>query len=295
MTWTAKVLSTSAAFRWLLSGALLAWVAALNLATGTEISFSIFYLVPVSFAGAFISRTAGLVLACASAATWGAIEIAFGPAYSANWIPYWNSGVRLGFFVLVNELIQHLHRAHERQRALAREDSITGIANARAFEEQAHRTIAMSRRNSQPFTIAYVDLDGFKQVNDKYGHSEGDRLLQIIAELLEHGARASDVVARLGGDEFGILMPDTDAQQARASLERIARTLADGLGDRWPVGATVGAVTFTEPPKDVDQAVHEADALMYRGKMDHRGGILQADWPPRAAGPHAIARVGGVP
>jgi diguanylate cyclase (GGDEF)-like protein len=292
LSWPAKVLATSVAFRWLLGGALLACVAALNFATGTEISFSIFYLVPVSFAGAFISRTAGLVLAVASAATWGALEIAFGPGYSAAWIPYWNSVVRLGFFVLVNELIQHLRHAHERQRALAREDSITGIANARAFDEHAHRTIAVSRRSGRPFTIAYVDLDGFKQVNDKYGHSEGDKLLQVIAELLEHGARASDVVARLGGDEFGILMPDTDAKQARASLQRIARTVADGVGDRWPVGATVGAVTFTEPPESVDQAVHEADALMYRGKLDRRGGVLQATWPGRASAPRTVAGAG---
>ncbi|KIH76508.1 diguanylate cyclase (GGDEF) domain-containing protein [Geoalkalibacter ferrihydriticus] len=91
--------------------------------------------------------------------------------------------------------------------------------------------------------------------------------------------RRTDVAARLGGDEFGILMPDTVAEQARVSLERIAATLAAEVCDRWAVGVTIGAVTFTEPPEDVDFAVREADALMYRGKAQGRGSIVLATWP----------------
>jgi diguanylate cyclase (GGDEF)-like protein len=219
------------------------------------------------------------VLAVAGAATWGYIEVATGRPYSAAWIPYWNSAVRLGVFVLVNELTEHLRRSHARQRALAREDSLTGIANARVFEEHAHREIARSRRSGFPLTVAYLDLDGFKGVNDSFGHSEGDRLLRTIATLVAQSARATDVVARVGGDEFAVLMPDTDAEQARALLERIAGAVADGVGRRWGVGVTIGAATFREPPEDVDHAVREADALMYRGKGAGRGRIIQATWP----------------
>jgi diguanylate cyclase (GGDEF)-like protein len=267
------------AVRWLLGAALLACVAVLDASTGNEISFSIFYLLPVSFAGALISRRAGVVFAVVSAVLWGYIDVAIGRAFSAAWIPYWNSAVRLAFFVLVNELIQRLIQAHVRQRALAREDPITGIANARVFAEHAQWAIALSRRSGRPFTLAYIDLDHFKQVNDKFGHSEGDRLLRKIASLIEHGARASDFVARLGGDEFGVLMPDTDAEQARVLLERIAASVSGRAGAHWGVGATFGAVTFTEPPESVDRAVQEADALMYRGKADGRNRILQAAWP----------------
>jgi len=256
----------------------------LDTATGSEISFSIFYLVPVSFAGAFISRRAGVVFAVLSAVTWGYLEVWTGRGYSAAWIPYWNSAVRLGFFLLVNELIERLRRAHARQRALAREDSLTGIANARVFEECAHRTIGQSRRSGRPFSIAYVDLDRFKQVNDRYGHSEGDELLRAVAQLIEGGVRSTDVVARLGGDEFGILMPDTEVRQARVALDRVAAAIADGAGGRWTVATTIGAVTFTEPPEDVDRAVREADALMYRGKAEGRGRVLQATWPEPGMG-----------
>lgn len=282
--WNDRLLSSPVALRVLLSVILLVCVAVIDIATGSEVSFSIFYLLPVSFAGAFISRRAGTILAIVSAATWGYLEVTTGRAYSAAWIPYWNSAVRLGFFLLVNELIERLRRAHASERALAREDPLTRIANARVFEEYAHPTIALGRRGGHPFTIAYVDLDRFKQVNDEFGHSEGDRLLRTVAALIAGGVRSTDVVARLGGDEFGILMPDTEAEQARVTLERIAATIADGVGGRRAVEATVGAVTFSEPPEDVDCAVREADALMYRGKAKGRGRILQATWPEPGVG-----------
>lgn len=282
--WGDRLLSLPLAVRVFLSVVLLVCVAVLDTATGSEIGFSIFYLVPVSFAGAFISRRTGFVLAILSAATWGYFEVTTGHAYSAAWIPYWNSAIHLGFFLLVNELIERLRRAHARQRALARQDSLTGIANARVFEENAHRTNALSRRSGRPFTVAYVDLDRFKQVNDEFGHSAGDELLRTVALLIADGVRSTDVVARLGGDEFGILLPDTEAEQARVILERIAASIADRVRGHWAVSATVGAVTFTEPPEDADFAVRQADALMYRGKAEGRGRILHATWPEPGPG-----------
>ncbi|MCG2806865.1 MAG: GGDEF domain-containing protein [Coriobacteriia bacterium] len=282
--WGDRLMSSSLTVRTLFCAALLVLVAALDTSTGSEISFSIFYLVPVSFAGAYISRRAGVILAVASAAVWGYLEFTTGRGYSAAWIPYWNTAVRLGFFLLVNELIERLRRAHATQRALAREDSLTGIANARVFEEYAQRTLLASRRNGRPFTLAYVDLDRFKHVNDEFGHSEGDKLLRVVATLIADGVRSTDVVARLGGDEFGILMPDTEAEPARMTLDRIAVALHDAVGTRWAVGATVGAVTFTRSPKDVDSAVHQADELMYRGKAQGRGRIIHETWPAEIDG-----------
>lgn len=274
-----NVLNAPFAVRFALAVALLLWMAVLDLASGSEVSFSIFYLVPVTFAGAFISRSAGHAFAAISAGTWGYLEFATGPGYSAAWIPYWNSGVRFAFFVLVNELINQLLLAHATQRAMAREDSLTGIANGRVFKEYAHQTIALSRRSGRAFTVAYIDLDRFKGVNDRFGHTEGDNLLCTVATLISDSLRPSDVVARLGGDEFGILMPDTEREPARASIERITQCIQEAVGERWEVGVTVGAVTFTDPPEDVDHLVHEADALMYRGKREGGGCIIQGSWP----------------
>jgi diguanylate cyclase (GGDEF)-like protein len=91
--------------------------------------------------------------------------------------------------------------------------------------------------------------------------------------------RVTDVVARLGGDEFGILMLGTDEEQARRSLERVAACLAEEVEARWGVGATFGSVTFTQWPEDAEEALRQADALMYEGKVAGRGRLLQTTWP----------------
>jgi diguanylate cyclase (GGDEF)-like protein len=257
---------------------LLVLVATLDTSTGVEISFSIFYLLPVVCAGAIISRQTGQFVAIVSAITWGYFEIK-GQTYSASWIPFWNAFVRFGFFILVNELVTALRQAYLRERQLSRTDGLTGIANTRVFDEHVERTISLSHRNGLPFTIAYIDLDKFKQVNDQFGHAEGDRLLQTVASHIDSCLRKTDTLARLGGDEFGILLPDTGLEQATTLLERIESVLASEVGSQWPVGATIGAVTFTDPPDNVNYAVFQADALMYKGKSEGRGRILQSSWP----------------
>lgn len=263
--------------------ALVGLVGVLDVLTGSEISFSIFYLVPVAFAGWFMSRREGVVVAIISAAAWGCIEVSTGRAYTAQWIPIWNSSVRLGFFLLVNELLERLRRAHAREQMLSRQDSLTGLANARVFGEHAAAVIARSRRTDSPITLAYLDLDFFKQVNDELGHSEGDRVLKAVAAILGSSVRETDMAVRLGGDEFAVLMPDTGTEAAKVALERAMGAIATEVTARWGVSATCGAVTFIEPPQDVDCAVRVADELMYRGKVAGRGRLLQTTWPSPSA------------
>jgi diguanylate cyclase (GGDEF)-like protein len=274
-----RILSVPWGFRLLFAIVLLAIVGVLDTVTGPEISFSIFYLIPVVFACWFLSRGTGAFVAIVGAGVWAYLEIKTGRPYSAAWIPLWNSGVRLGFFLVFNELVDAVRRAHMRERALSRTDSLTGLANVRVFEEHAYRLIAESRRSKRAFTLAYADLDKFKQVNDELGHSEGDRVLRMVAAAIKQNVRVTDFVARLGGDEFAILMPDTGVEQARVTLGRVAAAVGGSVKGRWAVGATFGAVTFCEPPDDVDFAVRQADALMYRGKGEGRGRLLQATWP----------------
>jgi diguanylate cyclase (GGDEF)-like protein len=279
LEWGEKVVAMPGAVRLGVAIALVAVVGLLDWVTGYEISLSIFYLIPVAVAGGLVSRRSGAFVAVLAAAAWGYLDLTAGHQYSAGWIPIWNSAVRLGFFLIVNELIIAARRAHMRERSLSRTDAVTGIANSRVFEERVNRAIAESRRHQRPFTIGYLDLDGFKQVNDELGHSEGDRVLGRVAALIEGAARATDTVARLGGDEFGIFMPETGVEQARPALERIAAAVAQETNGQRRVGATLGAVSFTEPPADVDCAVREADALMYKGKGEGRGRLLLATWP----------------
>jgi diguanylate cyclase (GGDEF)-like protein len=277
-------LASSAGRRLAVSIVLLAIVAALDFVTGPEISFSVFYLAPVAVAGGLVSRRAGWAVACLSAVVWGLLDLKAGRGYSSAWIPCWNSAVRLGFFLIVSELISKTRSANARLRELSRTDALTGLANANVFRDQANRVLAQMQRDGRPFTIVYIDLDRFKQVNDEFGHAEGDRLLRAIASLIEGGLRKTDLVSRLGGDEFGVLMPDTGVEQAAESLQRVTAGIARGVEDRWAIGATFGAVTFVEAPDDVDSAVSQADALMYRGKSEGRGRILQAVWPDNTRG-----------
>jgi diguanylate cyclase (GGDEF)-like protein len=111
-----------------------------------------------------------------------------------------------GMFLVVVVVLSSLRGAWEREKIHARTDSLTGVSNARAFFEVAAVELARARRYQRPFTIAYLDLDNFKQVNDRFGHEVGDDLLQIVARTLREGSRASDFVARMGGDEFVVLL-----------------------------------------------------------------------------------------
>jgi diguanylate cyclase (GGDEF)-like protein len=110
----------------------------------------------------------------------------------------------------------------------AERDLLTGLANRRGLENAARRELGSARRGRRPLSVAFLDLDDFKHVNDELGHAEGDRLLATIGAVLGRGRR-SDVVARLGGDELVVLMPDTDDMAARAAIERLRHSAAAAI------------------------------------------------------------------
>jgi diguanylate cyclase (GGDEF)-like protein len=154
---------------------------------------------------------------------------------------------------------------------------LTGVANPRAFLEALERELARMRRTGAPLTLAYVDLDRFKAVNDTLGHAAGDDLLCDIAQALSSALRSVDVVARLGGDEFGVLLPETTAETALVALERALDALRARFRavERLPqgVGATIGAVVFKHAPHSAEAAIKAADDRMYEAKQSGRDRI----------------------
>jgi diguanylate cyclase (GGDEF)-like protein len=242
-------------------------IAALDHLTGFELSFSIFYLIPVAVAAWYVGRPAGLAMSVLSAVSWLLVDITSGHAYSNEIIPFWNAMVRLGFFVLVAELLVVLEAALQREAGLARVDALTGAIAGGAFRRATGDLIRLAARTGSPLVLAYVDLDDFKTVNDTRGHAEGDRALQAVAATLLQNVRRTDLVGRLGGDEFAILLPDTNEAGAREALDKIrehlTRTAEEG---GWAIGFSIGAAVFLVPPKDPEEAIARADALMYRGK-----------------------------
>jgi diguanylate cyclase (GGDEF)-like protein len=134
-----------------------------------------------------------------------------------------------------------------------------------------------ARRHGRPLTLAFIDADDFKYVNDALGHAEGDALLITVAQTLRGSTRAVDAVARLGGDEFALLLPETDGDTARTLLHRLRATLGEAMERHgWRVGFSVGAATFVEPPASADLLMARADELMYEAKKTAKGSMRLA-------------------
>ncbi len=152
-------------------------------------------------------------------------------------------------------------------------DPLLEILNRRGFDRELARSLAYVQRYGTAGALVFLDLDGFKSVNDRHGHAAGDALLKAVVTALKGHVRASDTVARLGGDEFGVLMWHLDEAQAQAKareLEAIvaSTTLAHGA-DRLSVGASAGSVAL--PREGTAQAVLEAaDRAMYARKKERR-------------------------
>ncbi|WP_432523897.1 GGDEF domain-containing protein [Kineococcus sp. SYSU DK006] len=163
---------------------------------------------------------------------------------------------------------EDLRRQLEHQ---ASHDALTGLANRAAFLEQLQRALPRGERHGEPVTVLYLDLNGFKQVNDRFGHAAGDEVLRGFAAHLRGLLRPEDTAARLGGDEFAVLCEGTSPEQAAV----VARRLADGFRstgagpDVLEVGVAVGVAT--SPDADgtrpgTEDLLHAADAAMYAAK-----------------------------
>jgi diguanylate cyclase (GGDEF)-like protein len=157
----------------------------------------------------------------------------------------------------------------------AESDPLTGVMNRRGFERELKRAVAYVRRYGGNAALVYLDLDGFKPVNDRHGHAAGDAVLKVVAATLVGSVRASDTVARLGGDEFAALLWNlsTPAAQAKAlALERaVAATRVAWEGGLLSVTASAGVAELSAD-QDPSQVVGRADAAMYDRKRARRAG-----------------------
>lgn len=252
-------------------------VGAADFLTGTDYSLVLFYLAPIGFGTWFVSLGGGIVLSAASAAVAIGAD-ALHRLFLGRDLPFlvlgWNGLMQLGTSLALVLVLAALRTRLEGEELLARTDALTRIANRRAFFETASLEIERTRRHGRPLTLAYVDCDDFKDVNDRLGHTHGDRLLVTVAQTLRSKLRAVDAVARLGGDEFGLLLPETDSAEADALLQRVHATLGAAMvANGWNVGFSIGAATFLTPPASVDEMMARADALMYAAKREAKGTI----------------------
>ena len=252
--------------------AMIAAIGALDYLTGDQLSFSVFYLMPVAVATWRLRLMAGLSMAGLSAGVWLGVDVVSRTTYSNPAIHLWNSLVRLGFFVIVAVLMEQVHVGYRWEAASARTDPLTGLANRRSFNEVAEVEIERARRHGRPVTLVVLDVDDFKRVNDLHGHDAGDDLLRALAAAMTSSLRTGDVVARFGGDEFVLLLPETGPAEAVAVVERIRRAAAAAATGDWsPDRFSLGAVTFLVPPPGVIEALRRVDAVMYGAKRAGKG------------------------
>ena len=186
-----------------------------------------------------------------------------------------------GYFVIVHHNITERKLAEEKVSALARIDGLTGIPNRRAFDEFLHEECRRCMRLGKPISLAIVDLDHFKLLNDTYGHQVGDECLRQTAALLQETVnRPSDLCARYGGEEFALIWGDTAQEQARQLLNQFLRNLSDSriLNIHSPtekyLTASIGLTSIVPTTdSDMDQLVAQADDMLYLAKANGRNRI----------------------
>lgn len=233
--------------------------------SGTELRAYPLYFGPVGLLAWHYGRVGATAAAILSATSWVCANALAGMRFSSEGMWIANTAVHATSFLFVGILIATLRRALANERELSRTDSLTRLRNARAFYEDTGPLIALCRRAGRPVTLAYLDLDNFKTVNDRYGHQAGDALLCTVAQAIRGSVRPSDLCARLAGDEFAVLLPELGEGEAAVALERI-RGAVNGVDAGHGTTASLGAVTFLAAFGSLDAMIQRADTLMYAAK-----------------------------
>jgi diguanylate cyclase (GGDEF)-like protein len=248
------------------------------------------YLVPLGVATWRLGRQAAWLLAL-NAGTVRVIAAGHRLGSGADVAVEWSLAASAVEFGLFTYGLLRLRDALARERRQASEDALTGALNRRAFVDALTTAIDGAppsgrwrwRRRRRPAgtgALAYVDLDGFKAVNDTQGHDVGDAVLRLAAAVLHGAVRSGDTVARLGGDEFALWLPGATADEARVIANRALETLrARAAAEGWAVGASIGVAVFSVRPPDATAALRTADALMYAVKRSGKGRVHVALQP----------------
>jgi diguanylate cyclase (GGDEF)-like protein len=153
-------------------------------------------------------------------------------------------------------------------------DPLTGLANRRTAEEYLNREMARSRRRKSPLTAVAFDLNNFKQINDRYGHSAGDMILCAFAQKLMYRRRGEDMAVRMGGDEFLLLLPECPPEQVPTLIARLRPCEVNFQGTRLPVEFSSGAATY-EAPETIAQFLERADQALYADKRARKAHVVR--------------------
>ncbi len=238
--------------------------------SGSQVSMMLLYAIPILLSAWYCGRLEGLIVASGAAASWLFVNYVDKLPGNNEFILSWNAFTRLGIFCLIAytvSLQSQLRQALERERLRADTDRLTGLFNKGAFRERVEDEMKRARRYNHPMSIAFIDLDNFKLVNDTEGHARGDKLLQQVSETIVRTIRITDIAGRVGGDEFTICFPETGDEQVRNVIIKLTNSLALMTKQSgWHVTASIGVVTCKEVSDSYDTLLGKADKLMYIAK-----------------------------
>jgi len=245
------------------------------------IFLELFYIFPITLASWYGSKKSGLILALQVSLLLLLIK-GFQSEFGASSILGYGLPCIISFSVLAL-LVTNFRNVHRVESTAADTDHLTSVFNARGFYIELANELLRSSRYEHIFSLAYIDIDNFKYVNDSQGHAEGDRLLIEVARCLKEALRATDIVARLGGDEFACLLPETKQEEAKAAFLKASELLQSKMRiSDWPVSFSVGLVTFETIPADIKEAMKIADDLMYSVKKSEKNNISYNVWHGKA-------------
>ncbi len=177
---------------------------------------------------------------------------------------YWDALVWSGLYIAATIVLSEFKKLYERERSLSRVDSLTHIGNRRALLESAAATLNFAKRHHTTISLAYIDLDDFKKMNDLLGHATGDKVLRAVAASIRDALRPTDLVARIGGDELAVLLPETTKAAAGRVMDRVRLALDRAMRERsWATTFSIGIVTFLRPPRSISEMLGKADHVMY--------------------------------
>lgn len=193
---------------------------------------------------------------------------------AAPFYVYWEAGIRFATAAAFVVLLDKLKRSLEQEMRQSRRDSLTQLPNRRAFFEAVDAKRQRCRRYGGTLSVAYVDLDDFKLLNDRQGHRAGDRALRAVAAAMLRHVRQVDLPARLGGDEFAVAYVETGPDVALKAVTLLRERLLEvARKHRWPMSFSIGLASFVTIPETVDAIIDAADQLMYEVKRQEKGGI----------------------
>lgn len=260
--------SRSRSVRWVI--VLATWFAAgaTDILSGCEFTLALLYLFPITLATWYIGKLSGGMIAVLSSLAVVIPDIVESGLLIEHpcYLP-WKWFASSAGFLLVMVVMHALRKRLEIEGRLARRDSLTGLLNRRAFSEQLAELLKRVEGSGRPLSLAYLDVDDFKSINDDLGHHVGDRVLEVAGEVLAGSCRSGDIVARIGGDEFALLLPESERLDAEGLIARLQESLTRAFeAERLTATFSIGVVTFLTPPHTSDAAMMMADKVMYRVK-----------------------------